>query len=458
MPGDKTEERKYLGFGIGKAGRIIRVFQTADGLTKEDSSPDALSPLERLALKKDSTPTVYHYEDVLEVSPKGELSIIYARGKDLVPFSALDHMGFLAERIADPALAPPIITFQANQTCNGKCTFCATRDYRKRPIYKGKRFSSDEMKTFMDWMAGSGGKVIELVGGGEPTIHPDFIDIAKYAGDKGLRLSVYTNGTLFAKKSGQNTALLDALADNCALLSVSLDGYSSRHLLHRESPAEKTEKVYEGIDYIAKHRDPRRMGFYNSFIVSGGPFEPANLQDLRECVERQIGSVDAMHIQSNFITNSHKLIDKKDGHDIIQGVIDDHFKDIFLYFNQPLISHFGLELPYSAAVHNLEISPGERCYRSLMWPTFESGSNAVHPCGLWDGIAQDGSEKPFGSMIPSLQATRESSDGKDGRHCRPCVSSSYNAFLSAAAKSMTEKPGCEYFLFYKDSFVRKSLQ
>ena len=79
--------------------------------------------------------------------------------------------------------------------CNFRCAFCYSRvspeELKKRNV-SVKRF--DEWKRYIDDAAQMHCMTLILTGG-ECTLHPDFAKIYSYAYDKGLTISVFTNGS-----------------------------------------------------------------------------------------------------------------------------------------------------------------------------------------------------------------------------------------------------------------------
>src|SRR3569832_402140 len=68
---------------------------------------EELTPIERQALAADRSPALYHWNDLLWLPEGGgPPEVVYARGKDFVPYSALEYTGYLADRLRDPARGP----------------------------------------------------------------------------------------------------------------------------------------------------------------------------------------------------------------------------------------------------------------------------------------------------------------------------------------------------------------
>tara|TARA_R110000824_G_scaffold28264_11_gene95230 strand:- start:9817 stop:10881 length:1065 start_codon:yes stop_codon:yes gene_type:complete len=79
--------------------------------------------------------------------------------------------------------------------CNLTCSFCcfANRDLTER-------LSTEKVKQALRSFKKIGITGVEFTGGGEPTLHPDFAEIAQYAHSLGFKLGICTNGVLLGKK------------------------------------------------------------------------------------------------------------------------------------------------------------------------------------------------------------------------------------------------------------------
>ncbi|MAG24414.1 hypothetical protein CMI47_02445 [Candidatus Pacearchaeota archaeon] len=79
--------------------------------------------------------------------------------------------------------------------CNLTCSFCcfANRDLTDR-------LSTEKVKQALDSFKKIGVTGIEFTGGGEPTLHPDFAEIARYAHSLGFKLGICTNGVAVGNK------------------------------------------------------------------------------------------------------------------------------------------------------------------------------------------------------------------------------------------------------------------
>lgn len=100
--------------------------------------------------------------------------------------------------------------FAVTSRCNCKCVMC---DMHRQPP---REISLEDAKKVLDTLA-TNGFLIAYFTGGEPTLHPNIVDIISYADKLGLVTTMTTNGT-------PSKVLLSELKDaGLYLLSVSLD-------------------------------------------------------------------------------------------------------------------------------------------------------------------------------------------------------------------------------------------
>ena len=110
-------------------------------------------------------------------------------------------------------LAPRLVIFAVTSHCNACCSTCSFPDIpgsERRHVEYGKAVKA------IDFLAGNGVRMISLTGG-EPLLHPRFLDICRAIDDRGLVISyIATNGI----------ALDDATARELARLNVNMVGLS----------------------------------------------------------------------------------------------------------------------------------------------------------------------------------------------------------------------------------------
>jgi len=89
----------------------------------------------------------------------------------------------------------PVVVWNATRRCNLRCIHC----YADANTPGGEELTPAEGLALIDDLAGFQVPVL-LLSGGEPLLRPDFFDLVGYAGQKGLRVTISTNGTLIDRE------------------------------------------------------------------------------------------------------------------------------------------------------------------------------------------------------------------------------------------------------------------
>lgn len=88
---------------------------------------------------------------------------------------------------------PSMVEFFLSRICNHKCIGCLFEDYRSLEFLPRAEIVNvlTEIRQYV--------KNIEFCGGGEPTLHPDFLEIIQDAYCMGFRQGLFTNGSMLWK-------------------------------------------------------------------------------------------------------------------------------------------------------------------------------------------------------------------------------------------------------------------
>jgi mycofactocin radical SAM maturase len=113
--------------------------------------------------------------------------------------------------------APVNATWEVTYACNLSCIHCLSDSGRKR----AGELSTEQALKVIDQLAAE--KVFQFnIGGGEPFMRPDFLDLMDHAHDKGIVTCISTNGTLI------NEDIARRLDHPLVYIQVSLDGASEK--------------------------------------------------------------------------------------------------------------------------------------------------------------------------------------------------------------------------------------
>ncbi len=114
----------------------------------------------------------------------------------------------------------PIVVWNITRTCNLRCVHCYADSHPQ--AYTGE-LSWEQCCEVIDDLADYGVSAL-LLSGGEPLVHPRFKDILSRASEKGLKMTISTNGTRITPELAQLFKQLEV-----AYVGISLDGIGAVH-------------------------------------------------------------------------------------------------------------------------------------------------------------------------------------------------------------------------------------
>jgi radical SAM protein with 4Fe4S-binding SPASM domain len=139
----------------------------------------------------------------------------------------------------------PIVVWNITRRCNLRCIHCySDSDAREYP----GELTWDQCRAVVDDLADFQVPAV-LLSGGEPLIHPNFFRLAGYAREKGLRLTLSTNGTLIDPAAARRIKDL-----GFAYVGISLDGIGATHDHFRGRPGvfDKTVAAFRNCKAIGQ--------------------------------------------------------------------------------------------------------------------------------------------------------------------------------------------------------------
>jgi wyosine [tRNA(Phe)-imidazoG37] synthetase (radical SAM superfamily) len=163
-----------------------------------------------------------------------------------------------------PSLSPVSINLDLTSACNFRCPHCVDSGI----INTGEALDLDNIKQSIDTLVEKGLLSVILIGGGEPTIHPDFEEIVRYSRGKGLQLGIVTNGSRLDR-----VAPVAQLLQEGDWLRLSLDAATEDTFRKSHVPAKNVtlKKILADAGKI-KELNPKISLGYSYVIVWEGIF------------------------------------------------------------------------------------------------------------------------------------------------------------------------------------------
>lgn len=169
------------------------------------------------------------------------------------------HLDAIATLRNGGQIVPRQVQLIISDLCNHDCHFCA---YRSSAGFSSEQFGEDTGKGFtmnpnrkietwkckeiLDDCSAMGVKAIQFTGGGEPTVHPDHLEVFAHAQALGMQTSLVTNGALL--RSGWHEVLPPMSWIRVSVDAGSADTYAR---VRRVSP----RTYYKVLDNISQIRD-----------------------------------------------------------------------------------------------------------------------------------------------------------------------------------------------------------
>ena len=201
---------------------------------------------------------------------------------------------------APPDWAPISINLDLTTACNYRCDHCIDWDI----LNSGVKHKEDELRDSLREMAGRGMKSVILIGGGEPTVYPRFVDIVRYLKQE-LRqqVAVVTNGS-------RGDRLLEAAeyleAGDWVRLSLDSGTDETFQQMHKPVRPITLDEICEWVPKIKEKNPAFKVGF--SFVVTwkGAQRDDASVV---ENIDELVGAAErARHYRFDYIAIKPFLI------------------------------------------------------------------------------------------------------------------------------------------------------
>jgi sulfatase maturation enzyme AslB (radical SAM superfamily) len=155
--------------------------------------------------------------------------------------------------------APLSINLDLTTACNYRCDHCIDWDI----LNSAHKHKEDELLASLTEMAERGMRSVIMIGGGEPTVHPRFVDVATHLKQLDQQVAVVSNGS-----KGDKLLEVAPMFDEKDWIRLSLDSGSNELFRAMHKPVDKNltlDAICEWIPKIKAANPKPRLGF--SFII-----------------------------------------------------------------------------------------------------------------------------------------------------------------------------------------------
>jgi len=201
-------------------------------------------------------------------------------------YKVFHHRHSLAAISKGKIPAPRQVQIDLCNACTHRCRYCYyTDEYKgedasnRLDIFDPSAFiPTNKMMEIIDDLSNIGVGAVSLTGGGEPTIHPDFVEIVNRILRRGLKWSLTTNGSLIRKKR------LSHLLTTATWVRFSIDAATTQTYIKSQRPTDETdfEALMVTIFNICRRKERPVVG--TSFVVN-----PINHREVYDFVKMSKG-------------------------------------------------------------------------------------------------------------------------------------------------------------------------
>jgi hypothetical protein len=180
-----------------------------------------------------------------------------------------------------PAFGPLSINLDLTSACNFACPHCVDSGI----INTGESLDYSIIRTSLETLRQRGLLSVILIGGGEPTLHPDFEEVVRLSKRLGLQVGIVTNGTRLDR-----VAAVAGLLEPKDWLRLSIDAGTPETFIkaHRPRVSVKLHDILNNARDIKKMNPAISLGY--SFVIvwdgieAGGHILDPNIDEMVSAV------------------------------------------------------------------------------------------------------------------------------------------------------------------------------
>lgn len=169
-------------------------------------------------------------------------------GEPFHPLKVLNHFDRISAFINGENPAPITVEIDPSNKCNHKCEWCVSM-----LAHTGEYMHFDRFTALVDELLKMKVRSVVLKGGGEPTVHPDFVKMLDVLADAGLSMGLITNGSMPRKGTRE------AIMSHVEWVRVSLDAANAEthQMIHG---TKDFDRVIDNVAWMAEHAKNTLVG------------------------------------------------------------------------------------------------------------------------------------------------------------------------------------------------------
>jgi pyruvate-formate lyase-activating enzyme len=170
--------------------------------------------------------------------------------------------------LCDTALVGPRwFVFEVINRCNARCRYCNIHAPSRRPgaDFLDRQLDFALFAPTVDALARLGAEGVTILANGEPTLHPDFARMIRYARARGLRVNFFTNGLCLDEDVARVIVETGAEEMFCTISAASAETYAA---LHADVTLDDWDRVLNNLRRLFALRRDARTGRPTSWMVN----------------------------------------------------------------------------------------------------------------------------------------------------------------------------------------------
>ena len=194
-------------------------------------------------------------------------------GCSVCPELALDEWGQEIVASLNGKRYPFGGVIELTDRCNLTCVHCYINQPAGDQALKARELTLEQVKTIIDQLADAGTLFLTLTGG-EVLLRPDFSEIYMYARQRGMLLTLFTNGTLITERIAKLLA-----ESHPQLVEITLYGATKATYEKVTGIPGSFEKCLHGIQMLVERKIPTAL---KTILIRPNYHELAGMKDLSD--------------------------------------------------------------------------------------------------------------------------------------------------------------------------------